>query len=218
MLSAVIAASVLASARPARADTQLWVIASMTKTLSRDWRLAADVAPRWERDWSDYSRTVLRAQIARMARRDLAVGVGYEFQNPAARFVRREHRIWQQVQLQQSVGPWAISHRARLEQRWLRGVDPLVVRARYQLRAGLPFASGGRWSWLLLDEVLYIVRGDDLAYAQGLDRHRLGTGIGRALSPHLLVESGYTWQTINRPGALPVQHDHLIVLNVVARY
>ena len=203
---------------PARADTQLWVMASMTRSLSDQWRVNAEVAPRWERDVSDYSRTVMRAQLARVFGRSVALGVGYEFQNPSAPYVRREHRIWQQVQLQHTGRRWTLSHRARFEQRWLREVDPLVLRARYQFRASYPVGPSRAWSWLLLDEVLFTVRGDDRAYPQGVDRHRLGSGLGRVLSPHLTVEGGYTWQVINRPGRFPVQHDHMVVLNVLARY
>lgn len=203
---------------PAGADTQLWVMASITRSLSEQWRVNAEVAPRWERDVSDYSRTVMRAQLARVFGSSVALGVGYEFQNPSAPFVRREHRIWQQVQLQHSGRRWTLSQRVRFEQRWLRDIDPLVLRARYQFRASRPLGHSRAWSWLLLDEILYTVRGDDLAYRQGLDRHRLGSGLGRVLSPHLTIEGGYTWQVINRPGRTPEQHDHMIVLNVLARY
>ena len=209
---------VLALPSPARADTQLWVLASVTRSLSDQWRVNAEVAPRWERDASDYSRTVMRTQLARVFGGNVALGVGYEFQNPAAPYVRREHRIWQQVQAQQAAGRWTLSHRARLEQRWLREIDPLVLRARYQFRAAHPIGQSRAWSWLLLDEVLYTLRGDDRTYTQGLDRHRLGTGLGRVVSAHLSVESGYTWQVINRRGPIPVQHDHIIVFNVLTRY
>lgn len=203
---------------PARADVQLWVLASMTKSIAEDWRLNVDVAPRWERDASDYSRTVMRAQLARLIRRNVAFGVGYEFQNPASFYVRRENRLWQQVAVQHGVGGWMLSHRARVEQRWLRNIDPLVVRARYGIRAGRYIDRSRRWQWFALDEVLYTVRGDDLLYPQGLDRHRLGAGIGRTLSPHLTVEAGYTWQAINRPLGFPLQHDHLLIFNLLARY
>jgi hypothetical protein len=215
---ALVVVAVLGLPAPARADVQLWVLASMTKAIAEDWRLNVDIAPRWERDGSDYSRTVMRTQLARFLRRNVALGVGYEFQNPASFYVRREHRIWQQVQIQQAAGRWSLSHRARLEQRWLRGIDPLVLRTRYQFRAARPVGTSRHWSWLLLEEVLYTVRGDDLFYPQGLDRHRLGTGVGRALSPHLTAEWGYTWQVINRPGRIPAQHDHMLVVNLLARY
>lgn len=209
---------ILVLSSPTKADTQLWVMASMTRSLSEQWRVNAEVAPRWERDVSDYSRTVMRAQLARVFGRSVALGVGYEFQNPSAPYVRREHRIWQQVQLQHTGRRWTLSHRARFEQRWLREVDPLVLRARYQFRAAHPIGGSPAWSWLLLDEVLYTVRGDDRFYLRGLDRHRLGSGVGRVLSPHLTFEGGYTWQVINRPGSFPAQHDHMLVLNVLARY
>jgi hypothetical protein len=211
-------AATLGSPVPARADGQLWVLASMSKSFAESWRVNVEVAPRWERDASDYSRTVMRAQVGKFLRKTLVVGGGYEFQNPASFYVRREHRIWQQVAVQQQAGGWLLSHRARLEERWLRNIDPLVVRARYQFRAGRPLGSSGDWTWFVIDELLVTVRGDDLVYPQGLDRHRLGAGIGRALSPHLTVETGYTWQAINRPGRIPVQNDHLFLVNLLARY
>ena len=78
-----------------------------------------------------------------------------------------------------------------------------------------------RRSWLVAFALIVlasITRLPALAYPQGLDRHRVGSGLGRVLSPHLTVEGGYTWQVINRPGRFPVQHDHMIVFNVLARY
>jgi hypothetical protein len=216
--AALVVVAILGCPVSAWADAQLWVLASMTKSIAEDWRLNVDVAPRWERDASDYSRTVMRVQLARLVRKNVALSGGYEFQNPASFYVRREHRIWQQVAVQYVAGGWMLSHRARVEERWLRNIEPLVVRARYQFRAGRPLGSTGDWSWFVLDETLVTLRGDDLFYPQGLDRHRLGAGIGRALSPHLTVETGYTWQAINRPGRVPVQNDHLFLLNVLARY
>jgi hypothetical protein len=218
LFQALVVVAVLGTPAPARADAQLWVLASMTKSLSDDWRINVDVAPRWERDASDYSRTVWRTQLARLVRRNVAVAAGYEFQNPASFYVRQEHRIWQQVQVQHLAAGWTLSHRARVEERWLRNIDPLVVRARYALRAGRPFGGRGRWQWFALDEAMYTLRGDDVFYPQGFDRNRLGAGIGRALSPNLTVEAGVTWQAINRSGRIPTQHDGLIALNVLARY
>ncbi len=208
----------LACVVPAWADGQVWLLASVTKTLAVDWRLNVDFAPRWERDASDYSRSVLRVQIARVLGKQVTVGFGYEFTEPASAIVRRENRIWEQVQAQQRVGAWTLSHRGRLEQRWLHLAPSLVVRTRYQFRAAHPIAQSRVWSWLVLDEVLYTLRGTALGPAQGLDRHRLGGGISRVLSDHLTVEGGYTWQFLNRPRPLSNQHDHFAVLALLARY
>ena len=75
-----------------------------------------------------------------------------------------------------------------------------------------------RWSWLVLDEVLYTLRGTRLGPEQGFDRHRLGGGLSHALSTHVTVEGGYTWQVINRPSPLSNQHDHFAVFTLLARY
>ena len=208
----------LASAVSARADGQIWVLASLTKTFAIDWRVNVDYAPRWERDASDYSRTVLRTQIARALGKQVALGIGYEFTEPASFVVRREHRIWQQIQVQQHVGAWTLSHRGRVEERWLRLAPSTVVRTRYQFRAMHPIAQSRRWSWLMLDEVFYTMRGTRLGPLQGFDRNRLGGGLSHALSEHVTVEAGYTWQFVNATRPLPDHHDHLALVNLLARY
>ncbi len=208
----------LACAAPAHADGQIWVLASVTRTFAERWRVSADFAPRWEQDASDYSRSTLRVLLARALGTRVWVGSGYEFTDPASVVTRREHRIWQQVDVRHLAGDWTISHRGRLEQRWLRLAPSVVVRVRYQLRAARPIARSRRWSWQVLDEVLYTVRGTRLGPGQGFDRHRLGGGIARALTDHVTVETGYTWQYINRPRPIANQHDHLAIFTVVARY
>ena len=208
----------LACAVTARADGQLWLLASVTRTLTPDWRVSVDFAPRWERDISDYSRNVLRVQIGRALGAKVVVGGGYEYTDSRSVVTRDEHRLWEQVQVQQRVGSWSLSHRGRLEQRWLRLAPSVVVRTRYQFRAAHPIARSPRWSWQVLDEVLYTLRGTDLGPVQGFDRHRLGGGISRALSSHLTLEGGYTWQFINRPRPLANQHDHFAVFTFLARY
>lgn len=205
-------------ATPALADEQIWVLASVTKAFAANWRVTFDYAPRWERDASDYSRSVLRAQLARMLGKSVLVGAGYEFTDSASVVVRQEHRLWQQVQLQQRLGAWTLTHRGRLEERWLHLAPSTVVRVRYQLRAMHPIAQSHVWAWQLFDEAFFTLRGTQQGPAQGFDRHRLGGGISRALSPHVTVEAGYTWQFINRAHPLPDEHDNFAVFNLLARY
>jgi Protein of unknown function (DUF2490) len=212
------AVAVVLHAAPARADGQLWLLLSVTKSLATDWRLTMEASPRWESDMSDYSRTALRAQLARNVSGSTALGVGFEFQEPAAAYNRRERRIWQQVQVQHQLGGWALSHRARLEERWLQNADSVVVRTRYQLRASHPVAEDSPWSWQVFQEFLYTLRGSRRGSAQGVDRQRLGGGLSRAISSQLTAEGGYMWQYINRPGAQPGQVDHALVTALSYRF
>jgi hypothetical protein len=167
---------------------------------------------------SDYSRTALRTQLARAVSKSTALGVGFEFQEPAAAYNRRERRIWQQVQVQHDVRGWSLSHRARLEERWLQHAESVVVRTRYQLRASHPVARSSPWSWQVFQEFLYTLRGSPRGAAQGVDRQRLGGGLSRAVSSRLTLEGGYMWQYINRPGSQPGQVDHAIVTGVLYRF
>ena len=208
----------LACAVSAHADGQLWLLASVTRSLTPDWRVSVDFAPRWERDISDYSRNVLRLQVARALGAKVAVVGGYEYTDSRSVVTRDEHRVWEQVQVQQRVGSWTLSHRGRLEQRWLHLAPSVVVRTRYQFRASHPIAGSRRWSWQVLDEVLYTVRGTRFGPEQGFDRHRLGGGVA-----HALIDASHRRRRVHvavhqPPHPLTNQHDHFAVFTFLARY
>lgn len=194
------------------------MLATVTRALPANWRLTVDVAPRWESGASDYSKTALRAQVARLLADRVTVGAGYEFQEPAARFNRREHRLWQQVQVAQQLGALGLSHRARFEQRWLDNAATTVLRARYQLRASRRLAPDSPWSWLAFEESLVTVRGSRRGPRQGLDRQRFGGGLARAITPRLTVEGGYMWQFVNLPAPLADQVDHVAQTALLYRF
>ena len=167
----------LACAPPALADGQVWLLASVTKTLAVDWRLNLDFAPRWERDARTTRAACCGLQVARVLGKQVTRGGRLRVHRAGLGHRQARASHLEQVQVQQRVGGWTLSHRGRLEQRWLHLAPSVVVRTRYQLRASHPIRQSGRWSWLLPDEVLYTLRGTALGPMQGLDRHRLGGGI-----------------------------------------
>ena len=154
------------------------------------WRLNAEVAPRYEQDVSDYSRTVVRAQVSRLLGKRVWLGAGYEHHSPDApvRAPREPHlaagadsascgrldaliaRAWR------SAG-WSSRSRCRCG----RGTSSApVTRSR---RESLVMAGARR------------AAGHHPRRAsgppQGFDRHRVGGGLGRALSAHVSIEGGY---------------------------
>lgn len=118
----------------------------------------------------------------------------------------REHRTWQQLSLSHKAGAFTVSHRFRLEQRW---VHPLLVvagsderedgpttyqnRVRYMPRGQANLGSlkvGGRpvigYVW---DELLMPLGGPTQTFTIGQNRASVGVGI--PLSATMRTEVGY---------------------------
>lgn len=123
-----------------------------------------------------------------------------------------EHRIYEQLLLQQTLGKTAIAHRFRAEQRWLarlvpgkdREIDSWVFlhRFRYQARVKQPLVTGKK-------HTLYAVLADELFIGAGkniginfFDQNRFMTLIGVTFTKNLFVEAGYLNQTLQQGRAV----------------
>jgi len=215
---ALVLLALLAGARPAHADGQIWLTAQITATVAKQWRLSADFQPRWEDDASDFSRFVVRGAVGRVLSKGWVVTAGYEFTDSHSRPVRDEKRLWQQAQFTSRAGGWTFAHRGRIEERFLELARSTVVRTRYQLRVARALGETGHWSWIAAEEVFYILRGSELGPAQGFDRNRAGAGISRQLSSMVTLETGYQFQYINRPPPVRNQSDNLLQTAVLVRF
>lgn len=108
-----------------------------------------------------------------------------------------EHRLWQIATFGHDVGALAVTHRARLEERWIAGESfgapgtwAQADRARYQLRVAMPLpGSDGRLTLGVADEIFASFGGD--AGALAVDQNRAAIGVGYRLTPTLRVEAGY---------------------------
>lgn len=118
----------------------------------------------------------------------------------------REHRTWQQLLLSHKAGAFTVSHRYRLEQRWIypllsvagddeREAGPTTYqnRLRYMPRAQANLGSAkvnGRpvigWVW---DELLMPLGGPTQAFTIG--QNRAAAGVGIPLSATTRTEVGY---------------------------
>lgn len=145
------------------------------------------------------------------------VPVGYVYtwnfkygEQPAA-FGNNEHRIWEQVMYKHHVGRFHLSHRARLEQRFVQvhtddgegriineGYDVYLNRVRYRFMATVPlnrakieektyFASA-------YDEA-FLSWGDHVTFHEP-DQNRLFAGLGYQFSTPLSLQAGFLYQML----------------------
>lgn len=136
-----------------------------------------------------------------------------------------ERRLWQHVLQDQRLGPVALQHRYRMEERWTdrpvrsgsAGVPDVVfsLRARYQLKATLPLGAAGAShpGYVSASEELFKSVGPH-ASSNLIDQNRAYVGLGVRWSRVLRGEVGYVEQRILRANGRQLEHGHTAQLSL----
>lgn len=123
----------------------------------------------------------------------VTMGYGYILSEPLLESLSSvaEHRVFQQLILNQSVGRLHFSHRYRIEERWVENSD-FKWRFRYFLGLNIPLNSTvierGTWYAALYNEVF--VNGKSSYF----DRNRVYGGLGYKLNSSIKIQLGYMSQ------------------------
>lgn len=104
-----------------------------------------------------------------------------------------EYRIWEQLGVGQNWGGLGVTHRVRIEQRFIDGADGVALRSRYRIR-GQGWVDADR-NWLLFTSNEVFFNMNQVAGGQrlGFGQNRLQTGVGYRLAQGLRVEGGHQW-------------------------
>jgi hypothetical protein len=180
----------------------------------------------------EWQQLLLRAGVTRALGNGVRAGAGYGHVTThsygelpsAADFP--EHRLWQQLSVAHGVGRAAMSHRYRLEQRWLgvTGADAAAPervtgwrysnRARYLARGTLPLRrEPGGGPYLFAANEVFVSFGENVQMNL-LDQNRLLLGVGRPLSPVLRVELGYLNQYLVKANGREFERNHTVQINL----
>lgn len=134
----------------------------------------------------------------------------------------REYRAWEQFTIDHRAGAASLTHRYRLEQRWVERpgsattagghVDVAYgMRFRYQLRGTVPLSPA------TARHPAYAAAADELFLSIGphtplnlLDQNRAYLGAGLRWSPSVRAELGYLSQVILRADGRQVEHNHTL--------
>lgn len=110
-----------------------------------------------------------------------------------------EVRLYQEALAPQRAGPLRLTHRARLEERWVEG-QPFQTRARYALFATLPVTGDAvrRGSVYVNTSAEVFLRGPGRTQPV-YDRTRLYAGVGVRATDRLGVQAGYLAQVVDGP-------------------
>ena len=201
-----------------------WYVFSSDNAISEHWSLVTDVLLRREHGGDSPQQTMVRPGILYQVAPGVRIGGGYGYVvtypyggDPIAAPLP-EHRLWEQVSLSQQVGNFALTHRYRLEQRWIGVGDPVTPsrvasyreesRFRYFFRA---IHNLGRPTGVFLqvyDEV-FVTAGAS-ARNNLLDQNRFFVGGGWRFTPMWRLEVGYMEQRIWKSSGLSAERNHTL--------
>ena len=183
---------------------------------------------------ADWQQLLLRVGLTRTLSPGVRATGGYAFVRThpygeaPVRAMFPEHRTWQQLALGHGAGPLSMSHRYRLEQRWIAMMnlaEPTQVaswryanRFRYMARASLPVAGQANragHTYLAGSGELFTSFGRDVQL-NVFDQSRLAVAVGRHVTPSLRVEAGYLQQYILKGGGRDAERNHTVQFAILS--
>lgn len=222
-----------AQARSTRDNVNAWLTVSGDVRLSERWYLDYDPSLRRSGPADEMQQLLLRFGARYQPTAAVRLTWGYAFAEtwPYGKLPTTyrfpEHRMWEQLQLNQSIGRVALNHRYRLEQRWLGRValedgDERVQnwvrtnRFRYRVQGTLPLEGktldNGEFYLTANDEV-FLNWGANVQY-NVFDQNRIVLAVGRRVSERLRVEVGYLEQLIEKANGRQLERNHTLLLSV----
>lgn len=116
-----------------------------------------------------------------------------------------EHRVWEQMILRHKIGRISISHRLRVEQRWISTVAApddyqAQQRFRYFLRGLIPFSNQEKFTKgfyaAVQDEVMFNYVNKEVTNNSFFDQNRAYAGFGYRFNAKFDLETGYMNQLV----------------------
>jgi hypothetical protein len=123
---------------------------------------------------------------------------------------RDEHRAWQSAHHAVEHERLRVVHRVRLDERFVEGVDPTIVRFRYRMSASYPFGDS-EWYGFASDQIFVNLNEGNEGPADGFEQNRVRLGVGRHVFGRLRVEGGYEFQYVERR-TNPNEFRHVVFL------
>lgn len=211
VIRSALALLVLTAHAPLHAQTQEiqtgWAAWFNSVKLSEQWSLVSDVQLRSSDDWEDVRTLIVRPGVSYFLDKNNGLSGGYAYiatYSPTARELT-EHRSWQQFVAQRKLGDFPLTHRLRLEQRFIErasGDDVYSDRLRYFGRLLVSLNASGRSPFTqgnylaVQNEVFLNMSGRGDLNGQLFDQNRAYVALGRRLSATRDFEVGYLNQFI----------------------
>lgn len=196
-------------------DFQEWTLLVLNKRLPRsNYRLYFELQPRFGEDASVLDRVLIRPAFGYNVSRTTSVWLGYAAVPAFRPRYTLEHRVFQQVLVENRYPRYDVINRSRLEERFLDGIGETAWRVRHLAR-GLYYLDGKRkWAAVAQNEAFWNLNTVNRGPRAGFDQNRLFIGANTAVAPYLRVEAGYQLNTVNLPAPTPDRTNHTLLVSL----
>lgn len=183
-----------------KADTGNWLIYFGNQKINKQWNWHNEVQYRNYNFIGDMSQLLLRTGIGyNLTENNNNILLGYGFintqnylPNSTQKVSTKEHRIFQQFITRQSFNRFFLTHRYRIEERFLPSI--FQVRFRYFLALNVPINKA-----TMDKNALYLSAYNEI-FINGqkslFDRNRLYGAVGYVIHKNIKVEAGFMAQTL----------------------
>lgn len=189
-----------------------WVQLFNAIKLDKKWSLHVEYQWRRESGLKNWQQSLFRFGVNRKLNDQVTVHLGYGWIETfpygdfpiASAGTFPEHRIYEQISFRQPIKKWTLTHRFRMEQRWLGRVQPgtgrkieawtFLHRFRYQFKAQLAIST--KWYAVAADEI-FIGAGKNVGI-NIFDQNRIFLSAGYKLNQTVSIEAGYFNQTLQQ--------------------
>ncbi|MCJ0742196.1 DUF2490 domain-containing protein [Pedobacter montanisoli] len=207
-----------------------WLMFLNSTKINDKWSLHFDFQMQSADNWEYVRRILVRPGITYSINKNQRVTAGYLY-NPtysrvigASNSTLTENTIWEQYLITHKFQAAAVTHRFRLEQRFMErsnADDFFMQRFRYFFRVLQPLSKNkGAFNQgiyaALQDEVFFNVQHKEQVNGRLFDQNRVFLALGYRISPKVDVEAGYLNQYIK--GSSNVTYNHVAQLSINTRF
>jgi hypothetical protein len=187
-------------------DQRVWFSYLGQYKVSGKWGIHFEGQARFDNHFEQNLQNVARVGGIYFLSPNETVTAGYGFiatYNPPQDKFYTEHRIWEQYQINDKWGKNTMTHRLRLEQRWLeQSADNSIAyqnRFRYLNRNLFHIAdlnTGRQELYAILQDEVFLTIGENRINSRFMDQNRLLVGVGLNYKSSLRLELGYMNQFV----------------------
>ncbi len=185
------------AARADETDSQLWTLLTVNKRFQNGVRLYGEVQPRVGNHFSDVTQLLIRPAVGYQVSPTVSLWLGYGWTPSFKPRYVNEHRIFQQVLVENRYANFDMTNRTRLEERFISGAGETAYRFRHQIRFYKPLDAQKRWGAVASDELFIHLNTTPGGPQAGFDQNRPFIGLARQINKHARLEAGYQATTLN---------------------
>ena len=214
----LVPALAIAAPAAAREDTQYWQTVTVNVALPSNFKIQNETVLRTS-DTRGFYEVENNLMVGKKLNKVVTVWLGYTFdpQYSHGTFIRREHRLRQQVNFDgfAMIGKVKLSGRVRLEERWREGQPGTAYRLRPQVKASVPIA--GKTTLTVSSEPFFNLNNTGFQTVDGLERMRNAIYISVPLGKKVSVDFGYLNQHSFVPSG-PDNSDNVLTAGITANF